>query len=624
MIPVDNIVFMKDNFPLLWDAYRETEAKQDSSLAVVEPSRTEGFPTIGINKEGRCYYLHSRYDPLKETQAIVNNVDVQDYEHVIFYGLGLGYHIQAFLNKYPHMSFSIYEPVPEVFNAFMSHFDLSNLDRHRLLHMAVEISEHDPRAFLEQTITQVRKNILFVELPSYKNIFSPQYNSFIKLFTQMVTNRRHSLVTDFAFEKRWIINSLLNFKYVLETPNILAEKADSFQGIPAIIVSAGPSLDYELENLRYIKENDLAYIFSVGSAVNSLLATGIHPHAQCTYDPGADNRRAVFARITEESITEIPLIFGSSVGFEVLRDYPGNKKFHMITSQDTISAFFLKLDDETQLDGVTDAPSIAVVTLQLLHKLGFNPIILVGQNLAYVDNRHYADGIAYADEIKVNTTGDGLIKIKDVEGNDIFTNSGFNQMRLNMEHYINHMDGVRILNTTRGGASIKGTEVKYLNQILEENVLNAPVVDPHWYDMPVTGYDHNYFVKRYRILKKDYEILEPHLQAVLNILNEINALKEKRDYKQLEQCWPRLDKAYGKVRQNRVFKIALRPMNRVAAEALAEQIPLIRFESNPAQKAERIVDLYSRLILGCINDMELLEPVMAELNDLVDVSASTV
>jgi len=68
----------------------------------------------------------------------------------------------------------------------------------------------------------------------------------------------------------------------------------------------------------------------------------------------------------------------------------------------------------------------------------------------------------------------------------------------------------------------------------------------------------------------------------------------------------------------------LRPMNRVAAEALAEQIPLIRFESNPAQKAERIVDLYSRLILGCINDMELLEPVMAELNDLVDVSASTV
>jgi len=37
-----------------------------------------------------------------------------------------------------------------------------------------------------------------------------------------------------------------------------------FKDKPAILVSAGPSLDYEIENLRYIKENGLAYISQSG------------------------------------------------------------------------------------------------------------------------------------------------------------------------------------------------------------------------------------------------------------------------------------------------------------------------------------------------------------------------
>ena len=109
-----------------------------------------------------------------------------------------------------------------------------------------------------------------------------------------------------------------------------------------------------------------------------------------------------FCAYNQEKITDIPLIFSSSVGFEVLQNYPGTSLLHMITSQDTISSYLLKLDNNTQLDGVKDAPSIAVVTIQLLYKLGFNPIILVGQNLAYADNKHYAEGISYASGLRID------------------------------------------------------------------------------------------------------------------------------------------------------------------------------------------------------------------------------
>ncbi len=66
----------------------------------------------------------------------------------------------------------------------------------------------------------------------------------------------------------------------------------------------------------------------------------IYPDAATTYDPGKFNHN-VFTKIKEEGIADIPMIFGSSVGYETIMNYPGNK-YHMITSQDTVSAYYLK------------------------------------------------------------------------------------------------------------------------------------------------------------------------------------------------------------------------------------------------------------------------------------------
>ena len=92
-----------------------------------------------------------------------------------------------------------------------------------------------------------------------------------------------------------------------------------------------------------------------------------------------------------------------------------------------------------------DAPSIAI-TVQLLYKLGFNPIILVGQNLAYADNKHYAEGISYASGLRIDPVKtQGLIKTKDVEGKEVYTSLSFDRMRVGLEHHIKSMDGSKSL-----------------------------------------------------------------------------------------------------------------------------------------------------------------------------------
>jgi hypothetical protein len=600
---------MKDHFPLEWEAYREAEADQDEHLLEATSTRVDNCPTLCVHRESRSYYLHSRYDPLREAQTVIDNIDASGYDHVIFYGIGLGYHIQAFLEKHPHISFSIYEPVPEVFKAYLSHFDLRDLPQRRLHEIAVETSPQDAQAFLQRTIAQIQKNILFVDLPSYRNAFPEQHSAFLKLFQEIVSERRSSLATNVAFEKRWVINSLLNFKEVLNTPNILAERAGWFKDKPAILVAAGPSLDYEIDNLRQIKKKGAAYIFSVGSAVNSLLSAGIYPDAQCTYDPGANNQNMVFARITEEGINDIPLIFGSSVGYEVLQNYPGKNKLHMITSQDTISSFLLKLDDETQLDGVIDAPSIAVVTLQLLYKLGFNPIILVGQNLAYADNRHYAKGIGYEKKFRITKT-DGLIRIKDVEGKEVYTSLGFDRMRKNMEYFIQGMADVKVINTTRGGADIKETTYQTIDELMTSGVFSCNVVESEWYKIPPTVYDRDHLHRQFNRLEKDYQQLPGLLEQVNRTLEEIRVLKENRKYGQINRCWPKLDQVFNKVRKNTFYKQVIQPMNRVTYSLYFEKLPAVRFEPDQGLKAEVIISSLGRAIYDSLVDLQKLIPVM--------------
>ena len=57
---------------------------------------------------------------------------------------------------------------------------------------------------------------------------------------------------------------------------------DKFRGVPAICVSAGPSLDEAIGELKQI--NHHALIIACDSAVNALVNSGITPHVVVTVD----------------------------------------------------------------------------------------------------------------------------------------------------------------------------------------------------------------------------------------------------------------------------------------------------------------------------------------------------
>ncbi len=609
MILIDNLNILKSSYLDIWNKLKQFEDKENRKLTEIEETRN-GDKTLVINKDDKNVYLHSRYNPVREAETIVESIDdIDENTNIIFYGTGLGFHIQLILEKYKNIKYYIYEPIPEILYAFLSNVNLKKLNLNRLAGISTNLSGNSIDKFIDRN----REKIKIIELPSHKQNFPNENKEFNDVMLSIIKGKRSSIATNYSFQKRWIINSMKNLKEVLSTPNIIIEKNGEFKGKTAILVAAGPSLNDEIENLRYIKNNGLAYIFSVGSAINTLVYNNIYPDAACTYDPGSFNQN-VFKTIKDKNIKDIPMIFGSSVGYETIENYPGSK-YHMITSQDTVASYFLKnLTDET-ISIVQDAPSIAVVTLQLLYILGFSNILLVGQNLGYRRKERYSEGISYSKELTDKEIESG-IWVKDVYGNEILTNEGFNSMRQQMESYIKLLPNINVINTTKGGANIEGTEFRELKDVMER-MLNEKMVDDHWLDGNKTSYDKDYLVSQSKGMDRAYANALKINKEYKSILAKIKKAINNRNYIQAENLYIKLDKELRKIENNDFYKTFILPMNRIQYKVLADGIDGLNEENNPYKKGKKIVDNFRRFIDICTTDIEMIEPIYNEMMEYI-------
>ncbi|WP_338655522.1 6-hydroxymethylpterin diphosphokinase MptE-like protein [Sporosarcina psychrophila] len=614
MILIDNrnVLRMKDRE--LLNSLTAIENSDSIGNIIVEQSKT-GILTLKITIDGRTQYMHSKYDPEKEAERFVNKYENETFKHVLFVGTGLGYHIKKFTESHPNAKFSIYEPDEEVLLTYLTHAKLDALPLQSLTQIFTGTDTDDITDKMQQLLQSSKGILQIITLPIYERIYGEQINAIMKKTLETLKDKRSSLATNFSFQQRWTINSIKNFPTVLKTPNILQDiDKSAFEGKPAIIVAAGPSLNEEFENLRYIKENGLAYIFSVGSAINALIEHGIYPDAACTYDP-TERNQLVIQRIKDENITDIPLVFGSTVGFETLEDYPG-KMLHMITSQDTIAPQLL--DTKQAINVVMDAPSIAVVTFQLLNQLQCNPIILVGQNLGYQDNKRYAAGIDY-DFVENELNEDeqkAALTVKDVYGNDIQTNDSFNRMRQQLEFHIQSTTGKEILNTTTGGAQIEGALFIPFEELISER-LTSQVVHKSWANKS-NSYDIELTRNKLRMISLSEKECRGNLGSSFNQLKRINNATQLRQSKNMENRFTEFDREFEKVKQNIFYKSFLEPMVRVQYDILSEKSQRVRFERDGLKKAEVIVHAFTSFLVSVFKQLEFVQPYFEEMKERIE------
>lgn len=616
MILIDNLNFLTERFPLLWQAIKPLEGKVFPSIEVI--TARNGGPTLKVENNGRTLYLHSSYNPEAEAERyIAQFTGVDQYHHVFFFGVGLGYHIEAFMRKFPNIEYTIYEPVPEILSTYLSTRSLTVLPTKQLKNFYVEASPANRPLLLKDFIDFTDGNVLFIALPSYEQAFPELTKAFIDSFQKMLATKRTNLQATTAYQWKWTLNSIRNFKYLLETPNILREK-NRFKGMPALIVAAGPSLMDEIENIRRIKEKGLAYIFSAGSGLVPLLNNGIYPDAATSYDP--NNFDGVYKQVFAKKITSIPLIFGSTVGIS-LQKYPGPMA-HMINSLDTVAPYYLRLKNGEEMQTFNDSTTISVVLVQLLKFLGFNPLIFVGQNLAFRGEYRYAGGIPYYKPELNDYWRKKAIPVESVDGENIYTTEDYNRMRNELQRVIASFREGEFINTTKGGAKIEGTTFTPLAEVIAQR-LTEQVVKEDWFPAPVCDYDLSYLFKQHKKMEADYTQITNIITGLGKAIASLKNLSTGANSEQWQKQISRFDRELRKINKNRFYNVFIKPGKRVELEMIAKNLDEVRFEADQRRKGEKIIKLFGGLVNRLPIDLERIVKEYDELQQTISKVSNT-
>lgn len=594
----DNRVLMRAINNITYNKLLEMENSPRSSTIIVEPSR-QGADTLAVIIDEKPVYIHSKYNPQKEVDSFIEQLEnITDVKHLFIIGIGLGYHLEKLVEKYPRLKITIYEPNVEILSSYLS----KHLLNKNIVSIFTDLTEINNIDAFVKDFTEVTHTIIW---PSYLRIYEAEIKKMQENLVEILKGARKSLATNVAFQHRWIANSLLNFPKVLETPNIITEKyKQQFKGKPVIIVAAGPSLNEEIEVLRTIKEEGSAYIFAVGSGVNVLLHHGIIPHAVFSYDPTIVNQK-VLQRVKNENLESVPLVFGSSIGFETLIDYP-SKMVHMITSADKFSTKVLNVPNEQVIE---DSPSIAVMTLQVVKKLEMEPIILAGQNLGYLNNVVYGDGVVTSRE-KNELTDDEIAKrelTKDVNGNDMYTNMGYLDMKRGLEVVIKRYNYGTVINTTKKGAHIEGARFQELSSLKEQMLTQKNIIIEDWV---IEELEYTDGIEGFHAMYENYKKMMPNIDKSVKIANDIQSDYEAGIYSKINAQIKEFYKHFRKVVESDSHQAITQPAIKVQNQRFADRYKEVDFEKQPRKKAEKFIEITYAYLGSIYETTKALYPIM--------------
>ena len=224
--------------------------------------------------------IHNKDNPLGEAKEVFSMATNEPVAIHVVYGLGLGYLFQVTsLNS--KGTVILYEPDLNILKSAFMLVDFSGDINKKNVSVVDNVDDAIGIVYKNSNTDNTPQMLL---LPSVRESDSEALNDVVKKLQEAVGT--FSLDLKFTKEKFYPSLKLLiqNIPYLInETP--VAKFKDILKGKTGVVVSAGPSLDKNIETLK--KYRDRFVLFTVGTAVKTLYKNGIKPDFLCiieTYD----------------------------------------------------------------------------------------------------------------------------------------------------------------------------------------------------------------------------------------------------------------------------------------------------------------------------------------------------
>lgn len=468
-----NLKALGKHDPILAKEISEKEKSWENIKVFMSKSGAPGFTYNGRQ-------LCSAYDPISEAEQVADASLEDGYGVIVGFGFGMGYHLPALIESKQVTQLFVYEPSIDALVGVFGIVDLSDY----LSNSKLKIVTDPQKLFFNVPYAEKLKPAISKAcLPGYISVF-PEY---LKILDQRLDNliKNMDMIVGTMLQKdtEWFKFLVDNFPRYCDMPNI-GNLKNKFQGVPGIIVAAGPSLDKNYKLLKEAKGKGL--IISVGTSIRKVSSLGISPDITIVLESndimyqfdGAEHMDQGYLAL---SISCFPELFDLPFKGTFCYSGSGVNKQHMMELTQKKSGV------------IAAGGSVATAAFSLASLAGCDPIIMIGQDLAFADKgKFHADGVGRNRHNPFKKPGAkepvndddlkkmSLEKVEGYYGGKVLTQSNLLNYLMWFEQSIPNITyhGREVINCTEGGARIKGAlQMSFAEAIEKYLVKDVPVMD---------------------------------------------------------------------------------------------------------------------------------------------------
>ncbi|WP_307972140.1 6-hydroxymethylpterin diphosphokinase MptE-like protein [uncultured Brachyspira sp.] len=439
----------------------------DISLELIE-TKSKKY-SAKVFKNGKSIFLHSAYNPEKEANALINEIKKEtekDLDLVFIFGIGAGYLINAL--KKLNINIAVIEPSINFFNLLIDNFKLDKILEDNITFFIGGDDIEDIEKFISLTNT---KKVKFFITRSYATLFNEEALFYQQKVLSIVDKKIININTISRFDKLWAYNIASNAAKI-STHYGVNNFFDKYKNIPAIIVSAGPSLEKNIRKLKEIKNK--ALIIAVDTAMKPLFSHNISPHFIITIDPQKKNSKYFRNVNFKDSV----LIAESSVDKEAIDSFNG--AIYFINSIFPLAKYFMEeLGDRGD---ITTGGSVSTAAYDFAIRIGANPIIMVGLDLSFPNYQTHIKGSYHEENFfteiyKLDSYDSRIYKVliagnlkeeKNIYNEKVWTDSRFDMYKNWYEEQCEKNNKIKFYNATEGGIIINGMENIKLEELIKK------------------------------------------------------------------------------------------------------------------------------------------------------------
>ena len=438
------------------------DAVTDEARFPIEPTKSGAWTVRATASDGKPLYLHSRYDPVSEAKRRAATVEIEGNFGFVVSGMGLGYHIVALCERLLGDAIVVIcEPSVEMIATALTCVDFAELIESRRVVFLTDANKTRLHQVLQPFGTLIMLGTQFLRHEPSLRMAAADHAAIGNAIAEFVTYTRMTLMTLVSNSKITCKNIAMNLVHYVQTPPIDILR-DRFKGDPCIVISAGPSLSRNIDQLAALQGH--AVLCAVQTALKPLMARGIEPNFVTSLDFHEMSRKFYEGA---GDLSRVHLVAEPKASWKVTDHCTGP-----LSLLDNAWARLVIGEELAARDGLKAGATVAHLAYYLATYMGCNPIIFVGQDLAFTGHVFYVPGVeihqAWRSEInrfntmeqkewdRIMRNGSILRRVKGVDGGKLYTDELLFTYREQFEADIHQTDR-RVIDATEGGALIRGT-----------------------------------------------------------------------------------------------------------------------------------------------------------------------